>query len=481
MMSLLSALLCLGLSLDQRTRVQAGTLPKPTLLAEPSPVIPWGSPVTIWCQGTPEAEEYRLFKVGSPASLYQQKPLNPGDKAKFSITHMTEHVAGIYHCYYRSPVGWSERSDPLELVVTGSYSRPSLSALPGPVVTSGGNVTLQCGSGQGFHRFILTKEGDHRLSWALDSQPQPSGQSQALFPVGPVTPIHRWTFRCYGCSRVRPHMWSHPSEPLELLVPGESGKPSLLSQQGPIVASGQSLTLQCRSDVGYDRFALHKEGGRDLPQSPVLQPQAGLSQALFPLGTVSSSHGGRYRCYGGYNLSSEWSAPSDPLDILVAGQLSDRPSLSVQPGPRVASGENVTLRCQSQSLRDTFLLSKEGAADPPSRLRSEHRAQQFQAEFSMSPVASAHEGTYRCYSSHSSSPFLLSLPSESLELLVSEPSRGPSPPPTGPMSTAASHPEDYTVGNLIRMGVAGLVMVVLGVLVFQAGNSQRQTQDAARR
>ncbi|XP_054566323.1 leukocyte immunoglobulin-like receptor subfamily A member 6 [Eptesicus fuscus] len=399
-----------------------GPLPKPTLWAEPAPEIPWGSPVTIWCQGTPGAEEYHLYKEGSPAPWKREKPLKPGDKVMFSITYMTEHDVGIFHCYYVSPDGWSERSDPLELVVTtGSYSRPSLSALPSPVVTSGGNVTLQCDSGQGYDRFLLTKEGDYRFSWALDSQTQPSGQPQVLFPVGPVTHSNRWTFRCYGCYRDRPHVCSHPSDPLELLVPGESGKPSLLSQQGPIVAYGQSLTLQCRSAVGYDRFALHKEGGRDLPQSLVLQPQAGLSQAHFPLGTVSSSHGGRYRCYGGYDLSSEWSAPSDPLDILVAGWLHDRPSLSVQPGPRVASGENVTLLCQSQSQRDTFLLAKEGAADPPSRLRSEHRAQQFQAEFSMSPVTSAHGGTYRCYSSNSSSPFLLSLPSEPLELLVSGP------------------------------------------------------------
>ncbi|XP_023602863.1 leukocyte immunoglobulin-like receptor subfamily A member 6 [Myotis lucifugus] len=416
----LMALLCLGLSVGLRTPVQAGPLPKPTLWAEPGPVIPRGSPMTIWCEGTPGAEEYRLEKEGSPAPWKRQKPQEPGDKAKFSITHMTEHDAGIFRCYYLSSKSGSERSDPLELVVTtGSYSKPSLSALPSPVVTSGGNVTLQCGSGQGFDRFLLTKEGDHRLSWTLDSEPRPRGQFQALFPVGPVTPSHRGTFKCYGCYRNRSHVCSHPSDALDLLVPGESGKPSLLSQQGPIVTSGQSLTLQCRSDVGYDRFALHKEGGRDLPQSLVLQPQAGLSQAHFPLDTVSSSHGGRYRCYGGYNLSSEWSAPSDPLDILVAGHLPDRPSLSVQPGPRVASGENVTLLCQSQSPRDTFLLSKEGAADPPLRLRSEHQAQQYQAEFSMSPLTSAHGGTYKCYSSNITSPFLLSLPSEPLELLVS--------------------------------------------------------------
>ncbi|XP_015427064.1 PREDICTED: leukocyte immunoglobulin-like receptor subfamily B member 5, partial [Myotis davidii] len=262
-------------------------IPKPTIRAEPGPMIPLGSSVTIWCQGTPKVEVYRLYKEGNAASWYQQKTLDPGDRAKFSITHMTKPDAGRYRCSFRSPSGWSGRSDPLELVVTGSSRKPNLSALPSPVVTTGGKVTLQCGSWEGFDRFILTKEGDHKLSWTLDSQPQPSGWSQALFPVGPVTRTQRWRFRCYGCYRNRLNLCSLPSDALELLVPGLSEKPSLLSPQGPIVVSGQSLTLQCRSDVGYDRFALHKEEG----------------------------------CYGGYNLSSEWSAPSDPLDILVAGPL----------------------------------------------------------------------------------------------------------------------------------------------------------------
>ncbi|XP_054444329.1 leukocyte immunoglobulin-like receptor subfamily A member 6 isoform X4 [Pteronotus mesoamericanus] len=362
-----TVLLCLGLSVGLRTPVQAGTLPKPTIWAEPGPVIPWGSPVTIWCQGTRQAQEFRLDKEGTSSPWATQKPLGPRDKAKFSITQMTERTAGLYRCYHHSPPDWSERSDPLDLVVTGAYnSEPSLSALPNPVVTSGGNVTLQCGSGQGFGRFILMKEGER--------------------------------------------------------------KPSLLTQQGPIVAAGQNLTLQCRSDLGYDRFALSKEGAQDPPQSTALQPQAGVSQADFPLDTVRGSHGGRYRCYGGHSLSSEWSAPSDPLDILVAGWLPDRPSLSVQPGPTVASGEKVTLLCQSQSPRDSFLLIKEGAADPPLRLRPQPRAQQHQAEFSMGPVTSAHGGTYRCYSANHSSPYLLSQPSDALELLVSGSEGGLSPP-----------------------------------------------------
>ncbi|KAF5916970.1 hypothetical protein HPG69_013892 [Diceros bicornis minor] len=45
----------------------------------------------------------------------------------------------------------------------------------------------------------------------------------------------------------------------------------------------------------------------------------------------------------------------------------------------------------------------------------------------------------------------------------------------------ASYLQDYTVENLIQMGMAGLILVVLGILLFQALHSQRRTQDAARR
>ncbi|XP_045019548.1 leukocyte immunoglobulin-like receptor subfamily A member 6 isoform X32 [Bubalus bubalis] len=426
----LPALLCLGLSVGLRTQVQAGTFPKPTIWAEPGSVVPWGSPVTIWCQGTLEAQEFHLDKEGSLFVWVRQRPLEPRDKAWFSIQHMGQDHAGSYQCYHSTPTGWSERSDPLELVVTGSYSKPSLSALPSPVVMSGGNVTLQCGSSQGFNRFLLTKEGEDKSSWTLDGEQRPDGQTQALFPVGPVTPGHGWMFRCYGFYRDTPRVWSAPSNPLELLVSGLSGKPSLLTLKGPVIISGQNLTLQCRSDVSYARFALSKEGGQNLLQRPAWRPQGGLTQADFPLGPVGTVHGGRYRCYGGHGLSSEWSAPSEPLELLVAGEepagrLRDRPSLSVRPGPSVAPGETVTLLCQSGDRTDTFLLSKEGAAHRPLRLRSQDQDGRYQAEFSLSPVTSAHGGTYRCYRSLSTDPYLLSQPSEPLALVVSGVSGAP--------------------------------------------------------
>uniref|UniRef100_A0A8C2MBE0 Ig-like domain-containing protein n=1 Tax=Cricetulus griseus TaxID=10029 RepID=A0A8C2MBE0_CRIGR len=451
----------------------SGTLHKPTIKAEPGPVVTLGSPMNISCQGTLDAEMCFLHKEGSQQTWGTQTPKEPGNKSTFSIPSVTEGIAGQYRCYCYTSAGWSEPSDTLELVVTGiSDSKLSLSALSSPVVTSGGNMTLQCVSRVFYHKFILTKE-DQKFSSSLNSQYLHSiNQYQALFSIDHVTADHSGTFRCHGYYNQTPQLWSAPSEPLEIHVSGLSKKPSLLSHQGHILDPGKSLTLQCCSDINYDRFALYKVGEDIFTKRYGQRTQAGLSLANFTLGYVSRSTGGQYRCYGAHKLSSEWSASSDPLDIMITGQSFARLSLSVKPNSTVQSGDNVTLLCQSTFRAYIFILSKEGAAHQPQRMKSKFQDGEFQAEFSMTAVTSALSGTYRCYRSRGSYPYLLSHASAPVELFVSGER-------TSPVSPEPTKNKDYTVENLIRMGIAVLVLIVLGILVFEAWGSQSQTDHAA--
>ncbi|XP_062033601.1 immunoglobulin superfamily member 1-like [Lepus europaeus] len=360
----LTALLCLGLCRAPGDGAQAGTLPKPSIWADPGPLVTVGSPVTLWCQGSLQAEVYRVHKEDSPQPWEMRPQQDSRHKASFAIIQsMSSHDSGQYWCVYQTPLGLSQSSVPLILVVTGMFPAPSLSAQPSPVVASGGNVSLSCGSDEAGTAHLL-KEGE-------------------------ASPLH---------------------------------------------------SQEARISQGVGEW-----------------------QATFLLGPMSSTHGGIYRCYRAHTTEHYvWSLPSDPLELQVTG-VYRKPSLQAQPGPSVPWGAMVALRCGSQEAMDTFLLHREGSGAPPQRLRVPGQAMAAQATFMLGPVTSAHGGTYRCYCAHSTDPYLWSQPSDSLQLEVSAPA-----------------PQDHTVENLIRLGVAGLVLLGLGLLLAEAWYSQRRTRAAGR-
>uniref|UniRef100_A0A8C5XH43 Glycoprotein VI platelet n=1 Tax=Microcebus murinus TaxID=30608 RepID=A0A8C5XH43_MICMU len=189
-----SALFCLG------------ALPKPTLQAVPSPLVPLEKPVTIRCHGPPGVDLYRLEKLRS--GKYQ-------DQAHLFIPAMRREHAGLYRCSYQNASRWSPPSDQLELVATGVYNKPSLSAQPSPAVSPGGDVTLQCQTPYGFDQFALYKEGDP------EPYKNPEMWYRASFPIVTVTAAHSGTYRCYSFSSSNPYEWSAPSDPLELVVTGK--------------------------------------------------------------------------------------------------------------------------------------------------------------------------------------------------------------------------------------------------------------------
>nr|XP_027777035.1 leukocyte immunoglobulin-like receptor subfamily B member 2 [Marmota flaviventris] len=200
----LTALFCLGLCLGRWvTAAQNGPLPKPSLRALPSSLVPLERSVTLWCQGPPGVDLYRLEKLGS--KKYE-------DQNFLSISAMKTSHAGRYRCSYQNGSQWSLPSDHLELVATGVFDKPSLTAHPSPVVPPGGDVTLKCQSQYGFDQFALYKEGDAGLYKRLEER------YLADFPMAPVTTAHSGTYRCYSFSNVSPYLWSSPSNPMVLTV-----------------------------------------------------------------------------------------------------------------------------------------------------------------------------------------------------------------------------------------------------------------------
>ncbi|KAK2498803.1 hypothetical protein MC885_007102, partial [Smutsia gigantea] len=115
-------------------------------------------------------------------------------------------------------------SDRLELVATGAYDKPSLSAQPSPAVSLGGDVTLHCQSQYGFDQFALYKEGD------TAPHKGPERWYRADFPILTVMAAHSGTYRCYGFFSSRPYLWSPPSDPLELVVTGKGLQTTPMSQ-----------------------------------------------------------------------------------------------------------------------------------------------------------------------------------------------------------------------------------------------------------
>lgn len=218
MISMLTMLLYLGLILEHRTKIQAGHLPRPIIWAEPGSMIAIYTSVTIWCEGSWEAQKYHLYKEGNVDPWDIQFPLETRNKAKFNIRYMTPTYADTYKCYYESAAGFSEHSDAMELVMTGAYTNPSLSVWPSSDVTSGVSIAFKCSSSMGFGRFILIQDGKDSFPWTLDSQRHDNQSFHATFVLDTVTPNHNGTFRCYGSFRNEPHLWSKSSDPLVLMV-----------------------------------------------------------------------------------------------------------------------------------------------------------------------------------------------------------------------------------------------------------------------
>ncbi|XP_065775563.1 putative killer cell immunoglobulin-like receptor like protein KIR3DP1 [Muntiacus reevesi] len=309
----LLSLLSLGkFSVSLRIWAAVGAYGKPSLSAWPSPVVPLGQTVTFRCHSNSPLKRFRLFKRGG-TSLPE---LQGHHVNTCTLGPVTREHAGSYTCFggYHYP-----QSDPLQMVVTGVFIEPSISAHPGHLVQEGRNLTLHCQSQVLFDKFILHQKNSTG-HFQTCGETFTGGHASADFSIGPMTLWSAGTYRCYGSLSHYPYVWSAPSDPVDIVLTGLSKKPSLSAQGGPVMKSGKSVTLLCSSKRVFHQFLLLREG-KNLGRLPAggRDPRGAL-QAAFPLGPGTPAHSGVYRCYGSFNHSPyKWSDSSDPLLLSVTG------------------------------------------------------------------------------------------------------------------------------------------------------------------
>nr|VDB32544.1 KIR3DS05 protein [Macaca mulatta] len=228
-----------------------GVHKKPSLLALPGPLVKSGETVTLQCSSDTVFEHFFLHReVTLEEPLHLVGELHGGgSQAKYSINSTTSDFAGTFRCYgsfTHSPYVLSAPSDPLDIVITGLYEKPSLSAQPGPTVQAGENVTLSCSSRRSFDMYHLSREGEAR-ELSLSAVPSVNGTFQD-FPLGPAT--HGGTYRCFGSFRTTSYKWSHPSDPLPVSVTGNPSR-SWPSPTEPSSKTGITRYLQVPIVIRY--------------------------------------------------------------------------------------------------------------------------------------------------------------------------------------------------------------------------------------
>uniref|UniRef100_A0A667HP85 Immunoglobulin superfamily member 1 n=1 Tax=Lynx canadensis TaxID=61383 RepID=A0A667HP85_LYNCA len=204
-----------------------GLLPKPSLLAQPGPIVAPGENMTFQCQGELPDSTFVLLKEGTQEPLEQQKP--SGYRADFWMPAVRGEDSGIYSCVYyldSAPFAASNHSDFLEIWVTDKPPKPSLSAWPSTMFKLGKDITLQCRGPLPGVEFVLEHDGEEA--------PQQFSED-GDFVINNVEGKGIGNYSCSYRLQAYPDIWSEPSDALELV--GAAGPAAQECTVGNIVRS----------------------------------------------------------------------------------------------------------------------------------------------------------------------------------------------------------------------------------------------------
>nr|XP_042701884.1 immunoglobulin superfamily member 1-like [Chrysemys picta bellii] len=154
-----------------------------------------------------------------------------GDGGEFTIPSARREDGGFYSCRSHSrsePPHWSYPSDYVEIYVADNYyPKPSISLRPSGEVALGGTVTVRCQGRYQNVRFLLYKDGNPNALQDVE----PAGDL-AEFPIRNMNWRDAGSYSCYYHSKMYQFLWSHPSDPVELVV-AEGTNPAGTQQPDP--------------------------------------------------------------------------------------------------------------------------------------------------------------------------------------------------------------------------------------------------------
>ncbi|XP_068952823.1 immunoglobulin superfamily member 1-like [Petaurus breviceps papuanus] len=396
--------------------ISTDPLPRPTLWAVPSPVVPGGADVTLRCQGHLGSDRFQLWREEE----LREERNDSWQQAEFVLRSVDAWRDGrSYSCRSGQGLLWSEFSEPLALVVTGALPIPLISASHGYRIPPGTKVTISCQKSQHSpsqdYNFVLLEA---KTLEPLQQQSLEGIRAVFLFPS--VRAEDTGSYSCIYYRKTAPYRGSPPSKTLELTVLDLLPNPTLWAQSSLVVASGANVTLWCSrpklSSLEGVTFTL----GKAETQEPLQQQMSADLWTSFLLQSVRPEDTGSYSCaYNDWTMPPRRSESSEALELVVPGSL-PKPSLSAFPGLVVEPGMHVTLQCrlppQTSPQRVTFTLLKVGT---PQALQSQSPAG-TSAAFPLLSARAQDAGNYSCVYRERTTPYQVSEPSEVLELWVTE-------------------------------------------------------------
>uniref|UniRef100_A0A8C3SYI7 Ig-like domain-containing protein n=1 Tax=Chelydra serpentina TaxID=8475 RepID=A0A8C3SYI7_CHESE len=302
--------------------------------------------------------------------------------------------------------------------------RPSISVSPSGVIVLGAAVTLRCQCRCGARRLFLYKGGIENRELGADGD---GGE----FTIPSARQADGGVYTCRSHSRSELLSWSYPSDIVQIIVAGEEpGSLSVLPAPHPSRPSWGSMG---RWDTPWD--------STPFPE-PEIEARSPGSQAAGPHYVdrgvqrflVSFGHS-LQECLGSRRGASGWvfsqgprlwdraarTGPSDCIRVcltaclLLTTELSlPKPSISLSPSGGVALWGAVPVRCRGRHQNVRFLLYKDGN---PTALRVTEPAG-HQAEFPIRNVSRRDAGSYSCSYHRQWDQFILSHPSDPVELVV---------------------------------------------------------------